>query len=63
MSNNVNVELYERASRMIDYWEGTLHAKLIEHALGLEDLDQLNEAVSQAEATAGLKEVEVNECL
>lgn len=49
MSNEVNTKLFERASEMIDYWSGTLHAKLIEGALDSNDLEALRGHVNKAE--------------
>lgn len=48
MSNQVNVELLERASEMIDYWVGTQYAEQIEMLLGMNDLEQLQVVVNEA---------------
>lgn len=57
MSNNINTELLERASDMIDYWEGTLHAELIEYAIDINDLELVHDYVLKAEAEASRQEL------
>lgn len=49
MSNQINELLFERAAHMIDVWEGTLHAKLIQNSLDKNDLEQVAEDVKRAE--------------
>lgn len=56
MSNNVNTQLLERVAEMIDHWEGTLVAQLLEHDIEVNDLDQLAVHVSQAEGLASQQE-------
>jgi hypothetical protein len=50
MSNEINTRLFERASEMIDYWTGTMHAKLIQNSLDMNDLEQLEADVKRAES-------------
>jgi hypothetical protein len=57
MSNQVNDQLLERAAEMVEYWEGTLHARIIRHALDTNDLDEVRVAVADAEAEAARQEV------
>ena len=52
MSNQVNTQLYERASEMIEFWTGTQHAQRIEYIMSLNDLDELERAVREAESEA-----------
>lgn len=49
MSDEVNVRLFERAAEQIDYWENTLHSRLIQQALDANDLDELRRYVKEAE--------------
>lgn len=49
MSNNVNTNLYERASECISYFEGKLPATLIEKDLDNDDLESLAYHVKAAE--------------
>lgn len=58
MSTDANVQLLERASEMVTYFEGKLPAKLIEKALEENDLEQLHKYVIEAEATASRQEFE-----
>ena len=52
MSNQVNTQLYERASEMIEFWTNTQHAQRIEYIMTLNDLDELEKAVREAESEA-----------
>lgn len=56
MSNQVNTQLYERASEMIDQWEGTPIARVIEADLDRQDLDSLYQHVCYAEGMASQEE-------
>lgn len=57
MSNNVNDELLDRASEMVGYWEGTLHAELIRFALDSGDLEAVREHTVAAEGEAARQEI------
>lgn len=57
MSTNANDEILERASEMVGYWEGTLHAELIQHALNSGDLDLVRQHTIEAEAEAARQEI------
>jgi hypothetical protein len=57
MSNTTNDLLFERAAEMVDYWEGTLHAKVIHLAMETGDLDLLRQHVVEAEAEASRQEM------
>ena len=59
MSNTVNDNLLDRASDMVDYWSGTIHAKLILKALDSNDLDELKRHVAIAEKQAANQELGV----
>lgn len=37
---------------MMDFWEGTQHAQRIEFLMGLNDLDEIERAVREAESEA-----------
>jgi hypothetical protein len=52
MSNQTNTQLYERASDMMDQWTGTQRAERIEFIMGLNDLDELEKAVREAESAS-----------
>lgn len=56
MSNEVNTRLLERASEMIDYWEGTMHARILERDIASNDLEALQYHVAQAEAECSREE-------
>lgn len=56
MSNNVNTNLLERAADLIDYWEGTVHARVLERDIDANDLEALKYHVSQAEAEMQMQE-------
>lgn len=65
MSNENNSQLFERASDMITYFEGTVVAKVIEKNMEDNDLDALavnvlkaENQVSQAEFAAAEEEME-----
>lgn len=49
MSNEINTELLERAATQIDYWQGTMHARVIERDIETNDLEALRYHVDQAE--------------
>lgn len=57
MSVDTNTELLERAAEMIDYWEGTLHARLIEADIDSGDLESLRYHVTVAEGQASQQEI------
>lgn len=57
MSNTTNELLLERAAEMVDYWEGTLHARIILQALDTGDLDLVRQHVVEAEAEASRQEM------
>ncbi len=52
MSNNVNTDILERASEMVEFWEGTVNAELIKMALDSNDLEQVRISTVNAEADA-----------
>lgn len=58
MSVEVNMELFERAADMIDYWSGTIIAACIENDLAENDLDGLYAHVCEAEGMASQEEFE-----
>lgn len=58
MSSDVNTQLFERAAEMVDYYEGTVIAKVIEKNIEDNDLDALRENVTRAEAQASEQEFE-----
>jgi hypothetical protein len=61
MSNQTNELLLERASDMIDYFEGKQPAQRIEKDIDNNDLDQLLIDVSEAEAEASRQEFNNND--
>lgn len=61
MSEQSNVELLERAAEMIDYFEGTVVAKVIEKNMEDNDLDALAANVNKAEAEASQEEFEASD--
>lgn len=61
MSNQVNTQLYEQASELIDYWTGTQYAERIEDALNRDDTDELYELVRTAHLEMLRQEYEPNE--
>lgn len=63
MSTEVNSQLFTRASEMVDQWEGTLVAKLIEHDLEINDLDALALHVAQAENLSSQENFHANDCI
>lgn len=48
MSNIQNIELLENAAELIDYFEGTTTAKMLEQDLDSNDLEMLSVHVKQA---------------
>lgn len=56
MSNKVNDELMERAKESMDYWEGTLHTRLIQRALDSNDLEALKYHITNAEREMAIQE-------
>jgi len=56
MSNQVNTDLLERVAELMEYWEGTMHAKLLQQALDSNDLEQLNYIANLAEKEMRLQE-------
>lgn len=48
MSHEANTRLFEEAAELIDYWQGTMHAKIMESHLEANDLDGLHESVAMA---------------
>lgn len=56
MSQEYNERLLERAAEMIDYWEGTPMARVLENDIKANDLEQLNVHVFQAEGEASREE-------
>lgn len=56
MSQQVNTELFERASEMIDYFEGKVPPKIIEQDLKDNNLESLQFHVAEAEAMASQQE-------
>lgn len=61
MSNDTNLNLYERAAEMIDCWPGTVIAEVIEADIERGDLEALYEHVCQAEAQAAQEEFADND--
>ena len=61
MSHNSNTNLMERAREMQEYWTGTLHEKLIQHAIDGNDLESLAEHVAKAEGQASQNEFNNND--
>jgi len=58
MSEEVNTLLLERAAEMLDYYEGTTIAKVIQADLDRDDLESLYMHVCKAEAQAAQEEFE-----
>jgi hypothetical protein len=56
MSNLVNDRLLERASEAVDYWTGTMWARLIEQDLKNNDLEALAYHVREAEKEEAIQE-------
>jgi hypothetical protein len=56
MSNQANTDLLERVEELMEYWEGTLHEKLLRQALDSNDLEQLAYIARQAENEMRLQE-------
>jgi hypothetical protein len=56
MSKEQNTLLLERASEQIDYWTGTMHARVIEADIDRDDLEALREHVVQAEREMAIQE-------
>lgn len=63
MSNSANTELLERAAGMIDFWEGTIIAEVIESDVANNDLEGLMAHVNDAEAQAAEEELHSNDAL
>ena len=51
MSNSVNDELFSRAREQMDYWSSTIREKEIQFAYDSNDLERLEQLVSEAEKT------------
>ena len=56
MSTDVNTRLLERAAAQIDYWEGTMHARIIQRDIEANDLEALRYHVQDAEAHQAIQE-------
>lgn len=52
MSNNINDKLFDRANEMVEFWTGTQYADRILFALKLNDLDEVERLVREAESQA-----------
>ena len=57
MSDNNNTSLLDRASEMVEYFEGKLPAKLILMALDKNDLDLVRKYTLQAEALVAEQQI------
>jgi|DEB19_MinimDraft_3_1074340.scaffolds.fasta_scaffold108372_1 hypothetical protein len=51
-----NQELINRVERAIEYWEGTMHARILRQALASEDYESLEYLVNIAENEMALQE-------
>lgn len=61
MSNDINADLLERAADMIDVWDGTIMAKLIEYDIERGDMEELHQHVCEAEALLRKQEAEATD--
>lgn len=61
MSNTINETLLSRAWEMIEYWTGTMHARVIERDLQENDLEALRYHVDQAEREMSIQEDEATD--
>ena len=59
-----NQDIIERVERAIEYWEGTMHARILRQALLSEDYESLEYLVNIAENEMALQEdMAINVCL
>lgn len=63
MSNQINTELLERASDVIDYFEGKVLAEVIEKDLDTNDLGALVAHVAIGEAQMAQQEFEASDII
>ena len=57
MSTKVNDILFERAHEMLEFWTGTQLEHRIQAVIDMEDLEQLEYVVRQAEKAADIAEL------
>lgn len=58
MSNASNESLMEHAADMLDYWSGTMHARIIQRDIDANDLEALAYHVDVAHAEMRMQEDE-----
>lgn len=56
MSNNSNSNLFERAQELLEYWDGTMWARVIERDINENDLEALYYHCAQAEKERSIQD-------
>lgn len=56
MYDNLDGETRDRVSKMLEYWSGTIHTRLIQRALDSDDSEALMYHLSEAEAQYAVQE-------
>lgn len=56
MYDNLEPEIRDRVSKMMEYWSGTLHTRLLQRALDENDMEAIKYHLREAEAEYSLQE-------